>query len=76
MKDKYVDYHPVRGFITFNDLIEDLKRVLENYKTLEDIVITILENFQFDDKTIASLFTSNIASDLEDIINILQKELL
>ena len=76
MKDKYIYYHPIRGFITSNDLVEDLKRVLKNYKTLEDIVITILENFQFDDETIASLFTCNIASKLEDIINILQNELL
>ena len=37
MKDKYIYYHPIRGFITFNDLVEDLKIVLENYKTLEDI---------------------------------------
>ena len=44
MKDKIIDYHPVKGFITFNDLITDLKIILQDYKMLENILIGILTN--------------------------------
>ena len=61
MKDKIIDYHPIKGFITFGDLIADLK--------------IILKNFQFDDEMIASLFTCDIESSLENIIYVLQDRL-
>ena len=75
MKDKVIDYHSVKGFITFNDLITDLKIILQNYETLEDILIGILENFHLDDETIASLFSCNIASSLNNLIDVLQDRL-
>lgn len=75
MKDKIIDYHPVKGFITFNDLITDLKIILQDYKTLEVILIGILENLQFDDETIASLFACDIASSLNNLIEVLQDRL-
>ena len=75
MKDKIIDYHPVKGFITFNDLITDLKIILQDYKTLEVIIIGILENLQFDDETIASLFACDIASSLNNLIEVLQDRL-
>ena len=75
MKDKIIDYHPTKGYITFNDLITDLKIILQDYKTLEFILIDILENFQFDDETIASLFTCDIASSLNNLIEVLQDRL-
>ena len=64
MKDKINDYDSIKDFITFNDLITDLKVILQDYKTLENILIGILENLQFDDETIASLFTCDIANRL------------
>ena len=75
MKNRIIDYHQVKGVITFDDLITNLKIILQEYKTLEDILIGILENFQFDDETIASLFTCDIASRLNSIINTLQDRL-
>ena len=75
MKDKIIDYDPIKGFITFNDLITDLKIILQDYITLESILIGILENFQFNDETIASLFTCDIASSLNNLIDILQDRL-
>ena len=75
MKDKIIDYHPIKGFITFNDVITDLKIILQDYKTLENILIGILENFQFDDETIASLFTCDIASSINNLIYVLQDRL-
>ena len=75
MKDKITDCNPIKDFITFNDLITDLKVILQDYKTLENILIGILENLQFDDKTIASLFTCDIANRLNDLIESLQDNL-
>ena len=66
MKNNIICYHPIKGFITYNDLIMDLKRILENYKNLE--------NLQFDSETIASLFSFSIDTSLEDIINSLQNK--
>ena len=75
MKDKIIDYHPVKGFITFNDLITDLKIILQDYKMLENILIGILENYQFDNETIASLFSCDIASSLTNLIDVLEDRL-
>ena len=75
MKDKITDYDPIKGFISFNDLITNLKVILQDYKTLENILIGILENLQFDDETIASLFTCDIANRLNNLINSLQDSL-
>ncbi len=72
MKDKIIDYHPIAGFITFNDLINDLKIILQDYNTLKDIIICILENSQFDEEVISSLLTFDIASSLTNIIDVLQ----
>ena len=75
MKDKIIDYHSVKGFITFNDLITDLKIILQDYKMLENILIGILENYQFDNETIASLFSCDIASSLTNLIDVLEDRL-
>lgn len=75
MKDKIIDYHPIKGVITFNDLITDLKVILDNYMYLEDVITGMLENFQFDYETIASLFSCDIASSLKNIIDTLQDRL-
>lgn len=75
MKDKIIDYDPIRGYITFNDLINDLELILQDYKTLEDIVVIILENSRFDDETIASLFVDNIANRLNNLIYVLKDRL-
>ncbi len=75
MKDYIIDYNQIKGYITINDLINDLKLILEDYKTLEDIIIVILKNSHFDDETIASLFNNNIASRLDDIVSILDTKL-
>ena len=75
MKDKIIDYHPTKGYITFNDLINDLEIILSDYKLLEEIIINILENNHFDNKTIASIFTSNIENRLENIIYVLKDRL-
>ena len=72
MKDKIIDYHPIKGFITFNDLITDFKIILQDYNTLRDIIICILENFQFDEEAILHLLTYDIASSLTNIIDVLQ----
>lgn len=75
MKDKIIDYHPIKGYITFNDLINDLELISQDYKTLEDIIIILLKNSNFDDETIASLFKNDITSRLDNLIYVLQDRL-
>ena len=73
MKDKLMDYNPVAGNITFEDLLINLKNVLKRYKSLEDTVIYILKTNGYDDKTISSLFVGSITNSLEYIIFLLEK---
>lgn len=75
MKDKIIDYHPIKGYITFNDLITDLKLIYQDYKELEDIINIILESNNFDSETIASLFKDNIASRIDNLIYVLKDRL-
>lgn len=75
MKDKIIDYHPTKGYITFNDLINDLEIILSDYKLLEEIIINILEFNKYDNEIISSIFTSNITNRLENIIDILKDRL-
>lgn len=75
MKDKIIDYHPIKGYITFNGLINDLELILQDYKELEDIIILLLKNSNFDNETIASLFKDNISSRLNNLIYVLEDRL-
>ncbi len=75
MKDEIIDYHSVKGFITINDLIDDLNLILQDYKSLEKIIIDILEINNYDSEIIASLFRTNIDTRLDNVINILQDRL-
>lgn len=72
MKDKIIGYHPITDFITFNDLITDLKIILQDYNTLKDIISTILEDSQFDEEFFSQLLTYDISSSLSYIIDVLQ----
>ena len=73
MRDKVIDYNPVAGNITFEDLLINLKNVLKRYKSLEDTVIYILKTNGYDDETISSLFVGSITNSLEYIIFLLEK---
>ena len=75
MKDKIIDYDPIKGYITFNDLLNDLELILQDYKELENIIIILLENSHFDNETIASLFKDNISCRLNNLIYVLQDRL-
>ena len=72
MQDKIICYHPIMDFITFNDIITDLKIILQDYNTLKDIISTILEDSQFDEEFFSQLLTYDIASSLSYIIDVLQ----
>ncbi len=72
MKNKIVDYHPILGSITYEDLINDLSILLEDYNKLEEIMLNIMEYNNYDAETISSLFNDNISSRLEWIIFVLK----
>lgn len=75
MKDKIIDYHPTKGYITFNDLINDIDLILQDYQKLEDIVINILEANNYNSEIIATLFSDNIANRLNNIVYVLKDRL-
>ena len=75
MKNKVIDYHPIKGYITFNDLINDIEIISNDYKLLEEILINILEYHKYDSEIISTIFNNNIHNRLENIIYILKDRL-
>lgn len=72
MKNKIIDYHPIKGYITFNDLINDIETISNDYKLLEEILINILKYHKYNSKIISSIFNNNIHNRLENIIYVLK----
>lgn len=75
MKNKIIDYHPIKGYITFNDLINDIEIISKDYKILEEIIINILEYQKIDSEIISDIFNNDIYNRLENIIYILKDRL-
>lgn len=75
MKNKIIYNHPTIGYITFNDLINDIETIANEYKNLEEIVIDILKLNNYDEEIISSLFTIDIYNDLKNIAHILKDKL-
>ena len=75
MKNKIIDYHPIKGYITFNDLINDIEIISKDYKLLEEIIINIIENQKIDSEIISDIFNNDIYNRLENIIYILKDRL-
>lgn len=75
MKNKIIDYHPIKGYITFNDLINDIEIISKDYKLLEEIIINILEYQKIDSEIISDIFNNDIYNRLENIIYILKDRL-
>ena len=75
MNDKIIDYHPIKGYITFNDLINDMEIIYQDYKCLEKIIIDILSYQNYDEETINSLLDNSIDTRLENIIYVLKDRL-
>ena len=76
MKNKIIDYHPIKGYITFNDLINDIEIISKDYKLLEEIIINILEYQKIDSEIISDIFNNDIYNRLEDIIYIFIKHII
>lgn len=72
MKNKILDFHPILGAITYNDLINDLSSLLEDYNTLEETIQDILKNNNYDDECISSLLNNNISNRLEWLLFVLK----
>ena len=75
MKNKIIDYHPIKGYITFNDLINDIETISNDYKLLEEILINILEYHKYNSEIISTIFNNNIHDRLENIIYVLKDRL-
>lgn len=75
MKNKIIDYHPIKGYITFNDLINDIEIISKDYKLLEDTLINILEYQKYDSELISNIFNNDIYNRLENIIYVLKDRL-
>lgn len=72
MKDKILISHPTLGFITFEDLINDLESMLEDTTFFEDIITNILDYTEMTNEDITTIFNYSIIERLKWIIDILK----
>lgn len=65
--------HPVVGNITFNDVINDLKIIIDDLSLFEEVVFNILQNLScLSDEDISSLYNYSAINRLKNIVYLLQ----
>lgn len=75
MNNKILFNHPILGNITFADVINDLKIIINDTQNFEDIIISILREKQMTDEDIATIFTYSVISRLEWILFLLESNI-
>lgn len=75
MNNKILFNHPILGNITFTDLINDLKLIIDDTQTFEDIIVSILREKQMTDEDIATLFNYSVLNRLEWILFLLESSI-
>jgi len=75
MNNKILFNHPILGYITFADVINDLRIIIDDTQNFEDIIISILREKQITDEDIATIFTYNVISRLEWILFLLESNI-
>lgn len=75
MKDKILAVHPVLGIITFADVIQDLKIMLEDSEIFESVVSQLLELNHMPKEDLASLLDYSVTNRLKWIIDVLENTL-
>ena len=72
MNNKILFNHPILGNITFADVINDLKIIIDDTQNFEYIIISILREKQITDEDIATIFTYSVLNRLEWILFLLE----
>ena len=75
MNNKILFNHPTLGNITFADVINDLRIIIDVTQNFEDIIISILREKQITDEDIATIFTYSVISRLEWILFLLESNI-
>lgn len=75
MNNKILFNHPVLGDITFADVINDLKLIIDDNKNFEDIIFSILRENQMTDEDIATIFNFSVLNRLEWILFLLEYDI-
>lgn len=75
MNNKILFNHPILGDITFADVINDLKLIIDDNKNFEDIIFSILRENQMTDEDIATIFNYSVLNRLEWILFLLENNI-
>lgn len=63
------------GDFTIKDLVNYIKDINKEYKHIEQIILSILENTELTDEDISSIFRYDISSNLNFIIDVLEEKI-
>lgn len=72
MNNKILFNHPILGNITFTDVINDLRLIIDDTQNFEDIIVSILREKQITDEDIATIFNYSVLNRLEWILFLLE----
>lgn len=75
MNNKILFNHPILGNITFTDVINDLKLIIDDTQNFEDIIFSILRKTQMTDEDIATIFNYSVLSRLKWILFLLESNI-
>ena len=74
-KDFIIYQDGLIGSITLDDFIKEFEKCIKEQQNFENIIYDILKNQNFDDETLASLFTLSKTDSMKFNINLLKNEL-
>lgn len=75
MNKKILFNHPILGDITFSDVINDLKLIIDDTKNFEEIILNLLREYQMSDEDISTLFNYSVLNRLEWILFLLENNI-
>lgn len=75
MNNKILFNHPILGDITFADVINDLKLIIDDNKNFEDIIFSILRENQMTDEDIVTIFNYSVLNRLGWILFLLKNNI-
>jgi hypothetical protein len=75
IKDLIIYYDPLIGSISIDQLINEIKKSVEEQKYFEDVIYSIIENEDMSNEDISTIFNLSRTNALEMYLKILTDEL-
>lgn len=72
MKNKIIGIHPLVGKITYQDIIDDINLIIQDYNYLEMFISRIIDLDEDDNELVDIILNNDICNRLENISYVLK----